>query len=145
MLIVYCEVYYWDRGTGWEHYYGWITCGSKRVELEDKITQSEADRFNRRTVLPAKAKYKAGEKIGKFFSEDRLKAAAIAQYKTIFPGATTLIHGDDVDPDPQPIWDGPYQKEVEALMIEMGIYRDKPHVIDDIRTDWKDILEELGG
>ncbi len=141
-MIVYCEIIKWTYG---EHHYGFLTCGSNQKQLEGDITQSEADRINRRDSLPPSAMYEAGEVMEKFFSEEKLKEAAIAQYKTLFPGATALIGGSDVDPDPQPIWDGPYQDEAEALIAEMGVYYDNPEVLDEIRGDWEDILAHLGG
>lgn len=49
----------------------------------------------------------------------------------------------NVDPDPQPIWDGPYQEESKMLIIEMGIYHKNPIDLDDIRTDWENILKDL--
>ncbi len=69
----------------------------------------------------------------------------ITQWGDTVPGTTALIKGSDVDPDPQPIWDGPYQDEAEELMAEMGVYYDNPEVLDEIRGDWEDILAHLGG
>ena len=141
-MIVYCEMHHWHHG---DHYYGFLTCGDKRVELEGEISQSEADRLSRRENLPADAQYKAGEMCGKFFAEDRLKTAAIAQYKTLFPGATALILGDDVDPDPQPIWDGPFQHDAAELVADAIQYCGDEHAMNEIREDWEEILAQLGG
>ncbi len=141
-MIVYCEVINWTYG---DHFYGFLSCGDKRVQLEGKVTPSEADRLNREDNLPITAMYEAWDMVGKFYSEERLKRAAVTQYKTLFPGATALIHGDPVDPDPQPIWDGPYQDVVKFLIKDSIDFYSDAEVMKDIRNNWEMLLKSLEG
>lgn len=114
LKVVYCKISSWaGRVNGAEHYY---TDLSQRVSPRDtkkvwhNLTQSEADRLNRRTIqdpLHPDPTWEAGEEIGHFFDRERAVKGAIAAYKEMFPGAIILVEGDIGTYEPQPILDGP--------------------------------------
>ncbi len=114
LKVVYCKISSWaDRVEGAEHYYADL---NQRVIPRDtkkvwhNLTQSEADRLNRRVKQDPQypePKWEAGEEVGYHFSRARAIQGAIAAYKEMFPGAVILVEGDIGMYEPQPILDGP--------------------------------------
>lgn len=116
MKVVYCKISSWvGRVQSAEHYYADLKAGrypAKRVEEKvwHNLTQSEADRLNRRTMQDPRypnPTWKVGEEVGYFFSRERAVEGAVAVYKELFPGAVILVEGDIGTYEPQLILDGP--------------------------------------
>jgi hypothetical protein len=110
--VVYLELRTWKGVVGWaEHYYADLV---RRRSFDDwkrdtkkvwhKLTQSEADRYNRRDSNKDHP-YEAGEEVGSFIDEQRAIEESIAQYKDLFPGADTLVKGNIGTYEPQFILD----------------------------------------
>jgi hypothetical protein len=114
--VVYCQITSWvGRVEGAEHYYVELVqrCGDEKT-LHHSLTLSEAERLNRRN--PDK-RWLPGEDIRYFFDINRAVRAAVAGYKTMFPGAIILVEGASSSFEPQPILDGP--KEVMAAINKL--------------------------
>ena len=125
MKVVYCKISSWvGTVTGAEHYSadlrqreegdGWKTIKKK---VWHTLTQSEADRLNRRTIqdsLHPDPTWEVGEEVGYFFSRERAVKGAVAVYKELFPGAIILVEGDIGTYQPQYILDGPAEA-MEAI------------------------------
>jgi hypothetical protein len=120
--VVYLKIRTWKYTAACgEHYYADLErrrswddwkCDSKEVWY--KMSQSEADRFNRRDQYKDH-KYLAGEEQRGFFDEERAIAEAIKQYKNLFPGADTLVKGDIGTYEPQFVVDCPDEADMKRI------------------------------
>ncbi len=144
-MIVYCHMMSWVGSSvvSAEHYYAWLECKKVRHDLTHVLTQSEADRLNRRE--PG-VNYVAGGTSSQFFDEERLKRAAIEQYKKVFPGATLLVYGDQITHEPQPILDGPLRikskiNELADAARAINWWEDDEDAMQIIQDEWKKLWE----
>jgi hypothetical protein len=152
MKVVYCNIVSWaERVPNAEHYYVDLKSGSYPNRVIKKVwhnlTQSEADRLNRRAIQDPQypdQKWEAGEEVGYFFSRERAVEGAIAAYKTLFPDAVILVEGDIGTYEPQLILDGPsvvmeainkLYKEAEAI----NWWEENEVIMQAIEDTWKAI------
>ena len=84
-------------------------------KLWHKLTFSETERANRRCRREDGIPYEEGEEVGWFFDEQRAIEEAIAQYKTLFPGADVLVKGDVSIYEPQFVVDSPDADDMKTL------------------------------
>lgn len=114
-------------GVGAVHYYGRLEHlqGGDSVDVTYKLTQIEADRFNKGWLSKAMrespdAGYQKGEKVSRFFSAEDVIRAARVQFKIRFPKATVLVLGRAAYYDPQKILVGPreFKTKINILVRE---------------------------
>lgn len=106
--MVFLSITSWVYSGIGTHYYGRLRpCdGEEAFDVTYKLSQIEADRFNRGTT---DVLYEVDEESERFFSRDKVIAAAKKQFKKYFPGATILILGDRGVVEPQQVLVGPKQ------------------------------------
>lgn len=150
--VVYCKISSWvGRVFGAEHYYVDLQRGRYPDRVEEKVyhklTQSEADRLNRRRIQDPEypePTWEAGEEVGYFFSKERAVRGAVAAYKAKFPGAVILVEGDIGTYEPQLILDGP-SETMEAInkLVEraeaIDWWEDDEEAMQIINDEWKEI------
>jgi hypothetical protein len=157
MKVVYCKISSWvGRVQSAEHYYVDLSCGrysdSDRVDrvVRHNLTQSEADRLNRRDGISRKeldiqTAWEAGEEVGYFFSRERAVRGAIAAYKELSPDAILLVEGNISTYEPQLILDGP--PEARKALNELyeraeanDWWEGDEEAMQAIMDDWREIL-----
>lgn len=128
-------------GVGAVHYYGRL----EPLQLGDafdvnhKLTQKEADRFNKawltKEMRESSAGYQKGEESTRFFSRRAVIAAARKQFKIHFPKATILVLGRSAYCSPQEILVGPkeFKDKINVLSkeydkLDWDIEADRPKI-----------------
>jgi hypothetical protein len=151
-MIVYCEMKTWvGSASVWyaKHYYAKLVHGNERKELWYILTAEEAKALTKSEEDDEGARpYVVGDDTSRFLSEDRLKEAALAQYKEAYPGATILVYGEKCVCEPQIILDGPPElmATVNALYEEgeaNNWWEDDEEVMEDIYKRFCTIWETV--
>ena len=140
MKAVYKVVYLHITSWGGEHFYGNLRRDGETKELKHTLTASEADRLNRHD----REHWEKGEEVNKFFFKNRVIRKAIKQYKEMFPGAITLVHGSFAICDPQTVLDGPreFMEAINDLVFraeEIGGWNGDEVEMQSIADEWKDV------
>lgn len=156
--MAYLSITTWVGTAAWgaTHYYGKITCGQEKIEVERVLSEKEAAELNasEKETHPISAfQYEAGDKTERFTSEKALIDAAKAQYKELFPQAEFLILGDSYVSQAQPIIAGDMDRlevkrineiheEGESISGWDGSQRKRMRIITD---EWRELFKKLIG
>lgn len=130
-MIVTLEITCWKgMSIGATHYYGhlkgYIGEEYKSVELEYKMTASQAAKLNKKDEQLTRSSgglYSRGSVSTRFDTEEQIIKLALKVYKQHFPGADVLILGHSYIAEPQLILDGP--EEVKKIINEIVSVYDK--------------------
>ncbi len=115
MKKAYLQITTWKGTLVWyaAHYYGCLRFGDERVDLQDKLTEAGAKRFNK-AERDSLYKYKAGDETDRFSDEEKLIKSAIELFKKDDHGYEILLKGDNSYCDPKKVLAGSPEIMVEA-------------------------------
>jgi hypothetical protein len=106
--FVFLHIIDWSVSVGGNHYtgklHGYLNNKYQSFEVKQILTQTDAAKLNKKYRSNS---YQAGNKSGKFDTEEGLFREAIKQYKTFFPNARVLFKGDASLAQAQKVLDGP--------------------------------------
>lgn len=139
-MIIFLRVMCYDL-VGGLHFYGTLIRHEdekrKTVEVVKILSQAEANLLGKT--------YEKGDLSSRFRVRDRLRQAAVAQYKRHWPRATYLMEGQLAVVEPQLVLDGPGKDELNALYekCELLGWWDKGHIeeVEEICEAWQALLE----
>lgn len=143
-MIVCLEISNYIGSIGASHYYGRLRGGDKRVDLEYKLSQAQATKLNK---IDGKGyTWKRGSTTSRFESEEDIIQAALAQYKTYFPGALALVLGDYSSAGPKWTIDGPpellgYGNDLWQEAEDMSWWDYDPTLMDRICNEWEKLIK----